>query len=218
MILSVSRRTSDRVLVGYSTVPGSTQSPLTDDERDGITTAVQSAFKKLKNLYVAISPIFQSYGFTPPSPGVIARDLSEKIEASIVQHCASFSKGVGHCDLCRGGHDWEVKIAKKSGLTINQSKQIGGENYIVVNYTANSQVTRIFVLWAATNDCFSERKPNTNARSLIMAVASPKIEILYEAPAAGGTANRLADLTPAAAQRATMAKARLRASRVERKA
>jgi hypothetical protein len=198
-------------------VRGPTQPRLTDEEREGITTAVQSTFKKLKNLYLAISTIFQSYGFTAPSPGVIARDLSEKIEASIIQHCASFSKGLGHCDLCRGGHDWEVKIAKKSGLTINQSKQIAGENYIVVNYTANSQVRRIFVLWGATDVCFSPRRSNTNARSLIRAVAEPKIEILYESPTAGRS-NRLADLIPAPVRRATMAKARLRSNRVERKA
>jgi len=70
---------------------------------------------------------------TAPSAGVIARDLSEKIEASIVQHCFSCSKGQGHCHLSRDGHEGEVKICKRSGLTINQSKQVAGENYIVVN-------------------------------------------------------------------------------------
>lgn len=197
---------------------GTPEPPLTDEERDGITLAVQSAFKKLKNLYAAIAPIFQSYGFTAPSPGVIARDLSEKIEASIIQHCASFSKGLGHCDLCRGGEDWEVKIAKKSGLTINQSKQIAGENYIVVNYRANSQVTRIFVLWAATDACFSERRSNTNARSLIMAIAAQKIEILYEAPSAARGAKMVPDLAAAPVARATMAKATLRTNRRVRNA
>ena len=38
---------------------------------------------KLKNLYSQIIPIFNEYGFKPPSAGVIARDLSEKIELSI---------------------------------------------------------------------------------------------------------------------------------------
>jgi hypothetical protein len=55
------------------------QPVLTDEERTGIILAVQSAFTKLKNLYRGIVPIFQSYGFTPSSPGVIARDLSKKI-------------------------------------------------------------------------------------------------------------------------------------------
>ena len=125
------------------------QPALSDEKRAGIILAVQSAFTKLKNLYRDIVPIFESYGFSAPLPGVIARDLSEKIEASIVQHCPSFSKGIGHCDLSRADDDWEVRICKDSGLTINQSKQIAGENYIVVNYRANSQVTRIFVLWDA---------------------------------------------------------------------
>jgi hypothetical protein len=75
------------------------QPTLSDEERQAITVAVLSAFTKLRNLYREITPIFQNYGFTAPSAGVIARDLSEKIEASIVQHCASFSKGQGHCDL-----------------------------------------------------------------------------------------------------------------------
>jgi hypothetical protein len=68
--------------------------PLTDDEREGIVLAVNSAFRKLKNLYAKIVPIFEDYGFTPPSAGVIARDLSEKIEKAIIQHCESFSKGM----------------------------------------------------------------------------------------------------------------------------
>lgn len=86
--------------------------PLTDDEKDGIRLAVQSAFRKLKNLYARVVPIFEDYGFTPPSAGVIARDLSEKIEQAIIQHCESFTKGNGYCDLCRFGHDWEVKGAR----------------------------------------------------------------------------------------------------------
>src|SRR3954468_8567921 len=111
---------------------GNRRTPLTDDEREGIVLAVNSAFRKLKNLYAKVVPIFEDFGFTPPSAGVIARDLSEKIEKAIIQHCESFTKGTGHCDLCRFEQDWEVKICKDSGLTINQSKVIAGENYIVV--------------------------------------------------------------------------------------
>src|SRR6266852_2549882 len=133
----------------------SQRTPLTIDERDGIVLAVNSAFRKLKNLYARIVPIFEDFGFTPPSAGVIARDLSEKIETAIIQHCESFAKGTGHCDLCRFGVDWEVKICKGSGLTINQSKVIRGENYIVVNYKANSTVTKIWVLWRAEDRFFS---------------------------------------------------------------
>jgi len=43
------------------------QAPLTPDEREGIVLAVNSAFRKLKNLYAKIVPIFEDYGFTPPS-------------------------------------------------------------------------------------------------------------------------------------------------------
>lgn len=143
--------------------------------------AVNSAFRKLKNLYSKVVPIFEDFGFTPPSAGVIARDLSEKIEKAIVQHCESFSKGIGHCDLCRFDEDWEVKICKDSGLTINQSKIIKGENYIVVNYKANSIVNRVWVLWAAQDDFFSPRMKNSNARALNKAAAGKNIEVIFEA-------------------------------------
>jgi hypothetical protein len=175
--------------------------PLTPDERDAIVLAVKSAFTKLKNLYQEITPIIQRYGFTVPSAGVIARDLSEKIEASIVQHCSSFTKGDGYVDLARGGRPWEVKICKDSGLTINQSKSIRGENYIVVNYKANSQVTRIWVLWRAQDSFFSPRKPNTNARALRHGDAATHIEVLF------ARSSRVSDL-PFSAQ-SSVAKASL---------
>lgn len=155
---------------------------LTVDEREGIVLAVGSAFRKLKNLYIKIVPIFEDFGFTPPSAGVIARDLSEKIEKAIIQHCESFTKGNGHCDLCRFDQDWEVKICKDSGLTINQSKVINGENYIVVNYKKNSLVKSIWVLWDAHDRFFSPRMKNSNARALSRAAAGANIEVIFEAP------------------------------------
>ena len=155
------------------------QPPLSDDERDAIVLAVKSAFTKLKNLYQEITPIIQKYGFSVPSAGVVARDLSERIEASIVQHCSSFSKGEQYCDLQRCGHEWEVKICKDSGLTINQSKAIRGENYIVVNYKANSQVIRIWILWNAQDQFFSPRKPNTNARYFVSTAAVSNVEVIF---------------------------------------
>lgn len=159
------------------------RTPLTADEREGITLAVNSAFRKLKNLYTKIVPIFEDFGFTPPSAGVIARDLSEKIEKAIIQHCESFAKGNGHCDLCRFDQDWEVKICKDSGLTINQSKVINGENYIVVNYKANSIVKSIWILWDAQDRFFSPRLRNSNARSIDREKARPNIEVIFETPA-----------------------------------
>jgi hypothetical protein len=156
------------------------RTPLTPDERDGIVLAVSSAFRKLKNLYSKIQPIFEDFGFTPPSAGVIARDLSEKIEKAIIQHCESFRKGDGHCDLCRFDQDWEVKVCKDSGLTINQSKVINGENYIVVNYRANSIVKSIWILWEAQDRFFSPRLKNSNARSINRVAAVRNIEVIFE--------------------------------------
>ena len=53
--------------------------------------AVNSAFRRLKNLCARIVPIFENYGLTPPSAGVIARDLLEKIEKAIIQRGESFT-------------------------------------------------------------------------------------------------------------------------------
>ncbi len=155
------------------------KAPLTPDEREGIVLAVNSAFRKLKNLYSKIQPIFEDFGFTPPSAGVIARDLSEKIEKAIIQHCESFTKGNWQCDLCRLGQDWEVKICKDSGLTINQSKVIYGENYIVVNYKANAVVKSIWILWAAQDRFFSPRLKNSNAGSITRNTGAGNIEIIF---------------------------------------
>jgi hypothetical protein len=153
--------------------------PLTESERTGIVLAVRSAFSRLKNLYEAIAPVFEEYGFKRPSAAVAARDLSEKIEKSIVQHCSTFKKGIGHVDLNRLGQPWEVKICKGSGLTINQSKIIRGESYIVVNYDAESNATKVWVLWDAEDGFFTARRANSNARSIALSAAAGNIEVLY---------------------------------------
>ena len=154
--------------------------PLSEDEKSGLTVAVQSVFRKLDKLYEEIVPLFQHYGFKPPSAGVVARDLSEKIEESIRQHCKTFDEGPGHVDLQRSGQPWEVKICKDSGLTINQSKRVDGENYIVINYRSPSEVRAIWVLWRAKAEFFSPRKSNTNARALRRQDAEASIEVIYQ--------------------------------------
>jgi hypothetical protein len=77
----------------------------------------------LANLYEALLPIFQRYGFRPQSGGVISRDVSEKLEEQVVLHCKSFKKGKGFSALARHGQRWEVKICKGRGLAINQNAQ-----------------------------------------------------------------------------------------------
>jgi len=153
--------------------------PLNSEEIKAIVIAVESAFMKLKNLYDKVTPIFDEYGFKAPSAGVIARDLSEKIETSIIQHCKTVSKGLKHADLSRGSERWEVKICKNSGLAINQSAIISGENYIVVNYKDTSTVSKIFVLWEAQDIFFSERKRNANIRHLIISNSKGNIQEIY---------------------------------------
>jgi hypothetical protein len=154
------------------------------EEIEGIRIAVQSVFKKLAKLQGRMRPIYEEFGFRIPSAGVAARDLSERIEQAIVQHCESFTKGRGHCDLARGKEDWEVKVCQSSGLTINQSKVISGENYLVVNYDGDtSQVRRIWVLWRAEDRFFTPRRHNSNARAICWrdAQATGRIDVLYEA-------------------------------------
>jgi len=160
-------------------VPAAPRLQLTDDERNGITLAVQSAFLELRNLDARIVPISEDFGFTPPSAGIIARDLSTTIENAIVQHCVSFRKGEGHCDLQQMGDEWEVKICKDGGLTVDQSKVIAGENYIVVNYRADTAVKRIWVLWGAQDHWFSPKAANSDARALRVDGAAGHIETIF---------------------------------------
>ena len=155
--------------------------PLSALEKKAIVIAVESAFMKLKNLYEKITPIFDEYGFKAPSAGVIARDLAEKIETSIIQHCKTFHSGMGYADLARGKERWEVKICKKTGLAINQSSVIQGENYIVVNYHRETEIRRIFVLWEARDEFFSERKRNANIRHLLTEKARSHMQIILQA-------------------------------------
>lgn len=153
---------------------------LTVREIHAIRTAVFSVFLKVSKLYERITPLYVEFGFTPPSPGVMARDLSEKIEVAITQHCPSFQKSGTHHDLARHGAMWEVKICHH-GLTINQSATIRGEHYIVVNYAkATVEPTRIWVLWGADDAWFSPRKANTNARRLLHERADSAIQMLYD--------------------------------------
>jgi len=93
----------------------------------------------------------------------------------------SFTEGQRHFDVCRFEQDWEVKICKDSGLTIKQSKVIDGENYVVVNYKANSIVKSIWVLWVAEDRFFSARLKNSNARTISRDAANGNIEVLFEA-------------------------------------
>ena len=157
---------------------------LTADERHGLRTAVHSVFRRLAKLAGDVWPVYDRYGFSAPSVGVMARDLSEKIEAAIVQHCDTFTKGAGHADLGRFGECWEVKVCSR-GLTINQSKVITGEQYIVCNYVMRAglpYVDRIWVLWAADDAWFSPRRSNSNARRLLVAEARDQIEEIEGRP------------------------------------
>lgn len=57
---------------------------------------------------------------------------------------------------------------------------INGENYIVVNYKANSLVKSIWVLWNAEDRFFSPRLKNSNARSLNCEAAAGNIEVIFK--------------------------------------
>jgi hypothetical protein len=50
-----------------------------------------------------------------------------------------------------------------------------------VNYKANSQVTKIWVLWKAEDRFFSPRLKNSNARSLNREAATPNVEVIFSA-------------------------------------
>jgi hypothetical protein len=155
--------------------------PLSALEQRAVIVAAESAFLKLANLYAEVLPIFQRYGFKAQSAGVVSRDVSEKIEEQIILHCKTFERGKGFSDLARNGERWEVKICKGNGLTINQSAQIRGENYIVVNYSSYSSLRRVWILWEAADQFFTPRKPHLNLRTVLPDIAKPNIEVLWDA-------------------------------------
>jgi hypothetical protein len=159
---------------------GPSRIPLTADEQRGIVVAVQSAFRKLANLYEELLPTFARYGFKPQSAGVVSRDVSEQIEAQIILHCKTFTKGVGFSDLARYGQQWEVKISKGRQLTINQNARIHGENYIVVSYADDTSLRRVWVLWQAEDRFFTPRQPHLNLRRFCHGVASENVEVIFE--------------------------------------
>jgi hypothetical protein len=164
-------------------VPHSFQRPLTDDERIAIVLAARSTFAALRSLYEEVEPVFERHRFSAPSTSALARDLAQQIETAIVQHCPSFSKDDRHRDLQRDGRNWHVQVSKDSELSINHSKVVAGENYIVVNYKAQSDVFRIWVLWDAQDHFFTPKRLHSNARALIAPLAKPRIDVLYEAAA-----------------------------------
>ncbi len=51
-----------------------------------------------------------------------------------------------------------------------------------MNYRANSQVVRVWILWEAHDSFFSPRLKNSNARTLNRAAAGANIETIYELP------------------------------------
>lgn len=87
--------------------------PLDQAERDGIVLAVKSASTKLRNLYAKIAPVFNSYGFRAPSAAVVARDLSDKIETSFIQHCPSFERNAIALNMFRSESAIEVLFQSK---------------------------------------------------------------------------------------------------------
>ena len=66
-------------------------------------------------------------------------------------------------------------------MTINQSAQIDGENYIVVNYDSFSDLRRIWILWAARDEFFTARRRNLNLRTIIREAARENVEIIHQA-------------------------------------
>jgi hypothetical protein len=64
-------------------------------------------------------------------------------------------------------------------------KAVLGENYIVVNYKANSLVKSVWVLWNAKDEFFSARQPNSNARALLKDHARAQPEVIFVADTPG---------------------------------
>jgi hypothetical protein len=155
------------------------QAPLSDQEIAGIVLAVQSTFTKLRNLYQQVQPVFASFGFAAPAPGSIAHDLSDRIEAAITRHCASFERGDAGGGLRRNNAAWHVKVSRDTALTVGHGHIAQGDSYIVVNYKPTGQVTRVWVLWNTRDHFFTSRRANSSARALVRSLAAPHVQLLH---------------------------------------
>lgn len=162
-------------------MPHGFQRALTNDERVGVVLAVRSVFAALRNLYDEVEPIFERHGFTAPSTPLIARELAAKIAAALPVQCASFTTSVAGQALQRDGRTWQVHVTKDGDLNVNHAKAPAGENYVVVDYRANAELTRIWILWDAQDHLFSPKRARSSARALIASIARPRVEVLYEA-------------------------------------
>jgi hypothetical protein len=58
----------------------SPRTPLTADEREGITRAVDSVFRKLKNLYSRIVPIFEDFRVPSSSEREASAESRDQLE------------------------------------------------------------------------------------------------------------------------------------------
>lgn len=187
-------------------MPPALQRALTAEERAAIVLAVQSTFSRLRELHQRVQPMFETAGFEPASATAMVHDLPQTIEQAILQHCPSFSRQPGR-PLQRDGRDFEIRVAKDSGLTIARSKIVDGENYLVVNYRENAQVAGVWVLWDARDHYFSSKRSNSHARTLLMQLSASQIEVLQFSPR----------MVAAHARPASMAKAGLAGRRRSRR-
>jgi hypothetical protein len=88
----------------------------------------------------------------------------------------------------RAGNDTQVVAfraripAKALGRRVVNSRRPTSRcpepNYIVVNYTSDSQIKRIWILWQAHDGFFSPIRRNSNARTLNRAAAADNIEVI----------------------------------------
>ena len=181
-------------------MPPVLQRPLTAEERAAIVLAVQATFTRLRDLHDRVRPLFESARFDLVSPTTMVRDLGDAIERALLQQCPSFSRPAG-ARLQREGRDWELRVSKDSGLTIPRARVVDGDHFLVVNYRDNGQVAGVWVLWDARDHYFSSKRSNSHARTLLMDLAAPQIEVLQFAPRAAASSKRAPSMVKASLPR-----------------
>ena len=149
--------------------------PLTAEECRQICDVVESEFDNARRCMDRVKPILAEHRMELRS-GAFSESVGKNIEQSVIGTCPQFV--LPESGLHRRGERWELKVCKDNGLIINQCSPPEGEHYLVVNYSGEFKPTRVWVLWHSADDLFTERRSNSNMRTLVMALAEQNIQRL----------------------------------------
>ena len=149
--------------------------PLSPEEKRLLLLTVESEFLNAQRCMERIEPILAEHSMSLRS-GAFSESVGKNIEQRLLESCSSFE--LRDAGLYRADEKWELKVVKDSGLIINQCTPPRGEHFLVVNYSGEFEPRRVWILWSSAEELFTERRSNSNMRTLKQAEAEPHIQRL----------------------------------------